>query len=194
MASLARRARIEWICDKVYASCIQPDPSRLANTGAVTPTNSLRHKATKNSLAWAVDLEAGRLFTASIVRDALVRMLTKYELHLPSTVGFTSENWLDSTSKKLQKLLTRARKCTSAAMADDETQPWDIDAWGMDASEARPLVNAALVVSVCQSVDCYVLCGICCGRTPRSNGSSPAAPTLLLIADQANSWSHLSVL
>ena len=143
---MERRAKIEKVSSLVYEYCVAPDPDRVKNTGCITPSSSLRHKATRHALRFAKDLGEGRFFTQALTRDVLRRLITRYEVHLPSTPGFDFEAWVRDQSATLHKLLKRARKSIAtpeesgdeepAAMDEQETQAWNcMDGWGLDPGE-----------------------------------------------------------
>ena len=135
-----RKEKLLKLAGLFYEHLIKPDPERVKDTGALSPTKSLRHKATREAFAFARQLGNGRFFTEAIVRDTLKIMAAtpmKYDLEMPSTPGFSIECWVKEEAAILHKLLKRARRST--AMGDTvETQPWDINSWSahLDPAEA----------------------------------------------------------
>ena len=141
-----RKQKVSKISALLYQHCILPDPNRFAETGSITPTQSLRHKATRECLKWTSAMGHARYFTTRIVKDAVEKMVADYELVLPSTFSGMQSSWLEHQTKILQKLLTRSKK-TVAAMDNCETQAWDCmegldaDAHGLDPEE-DPVVQS----------------------------------------------------
>ena len=146
--AMERKAKIDMVCSLVYEYCVAPDLDRVKKTGCITPSNSLRHRATRHALRFAKDLGEGRFFTEALTRDVLRRLITRYTVELPSTPGFELEAWIRDQSSTLHKLLKRARKSVAvvgiadsedeqcAAMDEQETQAWDcMDGWDVDPTE-----------------------------------------------------------
>ena len=102
---------------------------QIRETGALSPTYSMRHRCTRERVSWATSLD-GRWFTNGLVKSALEHLLkTHDDVVIPDdTPGFTMEQWYTTTADKLALLLQRARRSTaSAAMDTVETQPWDLE-------------------------------------------------------------------
>ena len=138
-----RATRVETLASLLYQHCICQDRAHFEATGTVTPTGSLRHKATRQCLTFAKNL-TGRWYTQKMVKDALDLMIKQNGLSVPEVPGFSMKGWLEEQSKILQPLLSRARRSTikdevshdevaqvdpakPSAMADPdnaETQAW----------------------------------------------------------------------
>ena len=112
---------------------VNPHRERIKVTGSLLPTQSLRHRETREALSWAKDLNLGegRLFTQPLVRDTLADLMEKHSVEVPETPGFVMKSWIEHESFILHKALKRARKSTvtsvsgsAPAMAEDETQAW----------------------------------------------------------------------
>ena len=119
------------IAQAIYDHLILPDPERVARTGSLTETTSLRHRGTRESLLWVKEhfANSGRLFTESMVKAAVTQLVEddRFPFDLPATPGFEISSWIHGQAGSLHALLKRARKSTAAplAMADNtETQPW----------------------------------------------------------------------
>ena len=126
-----RRLKVVKLADLIYQHLVAPDPERVSRSGSLTPTVSLRHKTTRESLQFAKEIGSGRFFTQAMVRDAIQELVDQdgYKLDLPSTPGFEMQKWISSQAASLHSLLKRARKstCTPAMdAANADTQPWDI--------------------------------------------------------------------
>ena len=118
--------RSQELADHLQACTSSPeDQDRIRTTGDILPTQSLRYKELRRKVRWVTQLPGERYFTVKRVRHAIESLLAKNHFNLPGIPGFSQQDWLEDQSKKVAKLLQRARKTTVAAMADDaETQPW----------------------------------------------------------------------
>ena len=142
---MGRSDKIEKLQDLLFEHLIKPDFDRIAATGALTPTRSLRHKNTRSKLSWATALE-GRWFTLNMVKDAVRSLREAGKIVLPDSAGFCNETWMNDECSNLHHLLMRARKGSAGqksdktcknpssagtssvdAMDDAETQPWEAD-------------------------------------------------------------------
>ena len=139
-----RGAKIKVLSDLLFANCVEHHRAHVEARGSLAPTNSLRHRVTRDRLAFAKNLkdESGcRYFTEPLVRDALLHMIRAHEVKLPSTPGFDLDTWARSEAQNLHPLLKRARKlqgdsgANPAAMDDAETQPWSCE---LDPEQDRP--------------------------------------------------------
>ena len=121
-----RSSKVQKISELLYAHLCRDHLEEIRQTGSLLPTKSLRHRVTRERLAWASSLD-GRWFTACVVRDALKDVMKNHsEIELPSLPGFTRDNWIDSTSTSLTTILQRAKKSSvPTAMDNLETQPYE---------------------------------------------------------------------
>ncbi|CAE7820362.1 unnamed protein product [Symbiodinium sp. CCMP2456] len=152
---VTRDEKVRRLTTLLYSNVCLPDYGleRIRTTGALTPTNSLRHRATRKCLEFSRDLD-GRWFTYQMVTDAVNNLLSDYQLEIPTnTPGFSRENWVSQTSTTLLHLLQRSRRTVAGSASNDamdtaETQVLDemedsqvyVDPWSsstpLDASEA----------------------------------------------------------
>ena len=141
-AMLDREAKVQKAAALLYTHCIEPDKERVSRTGSVLPTQSLRHKATRDLLTWTRELAGARCFTHALMRDSLEYIAKAYALELPAVPGFSVRSWAQDEAAVIHPILKRSRKSTARelsepaapdpeAMADDaETQQWscyDVD-------------------------------------------------------------------
>ena len=111
------------------------DKDRIARTGEIFPPTSLRFKELRRKLKWVLELNSDRYFTLKRVTQAIQILLQEKHFSLPVQVpGFNEGEWVENQSKRLTKLLQRARKSIDfGAMDPDnvETQVWqqDCPAW-----------------------------------------------------------------
>ncbi|CAE7171134.1 unnamed protein product [Symbiodinium microadriaticum] len=105
-AEQTRKQKVQKLADLIWKNICQHRLPEIRETGVLTPTNSLRHRATRELLSWANQL-SGRWFTTGMVSEALqIIVETQKNFAVParrSTVGSTQPG----------------------AMDDGETQPWD---------------------------------------------------------------------
>ena len=136
VAEQTRKQKVERLAELIWEKVCQPRLPEIRDTGVLTPTNSLRHRATRELLSWASQLGSGRWFTTGMVKAALVKIVDSHALEVPETTpGFSWESWYTTTSDSLSTLLSKARRSTvgsapksdDEAMDDGETQPWELD-------------------------------------------------------------------
>ena len=115
-----RKAKVDKLSSLLYNHLIKDHVKEIETTGALVPTKSLRHRVTRERLAWASGLEGGRWFTGSLVRDSLRHCMKTHakEVELPALPGFCQESWLETTSATLTHILQRAKKAPLLP------QPW----------------------------------------------------------------------
>ena len=107
-----------------YSHLCKPEHlQQIKETGALTPTYSMRHRCTRERVSWATSLD-GRWFTNGLVKSALQHLLkTHADVVIPAdTPGFCMEQWLITSAEKLAQLLKRARRSTAAAAAMDDLE------------------------------------------------------------------------
>ena len=128
------RTRSSVLAGHLFTSCCssEEDRQRIAATGQLVPSGSLRYKTVRAKLAWVKHLPAQRFFTEKCVQQALDELVASHDLALPSIPGFCPESWVRQQTKSVTRILQRARKST-VPMADPslaETQVWDCqDRW-----------------------------------------------------------------
>ena len=110
---------------------------RIQRTGSLSPTKSLRHKATRElfGFAWKLD---GRWFTAAMVRDALRQLLKEKRFSLPDVPGCSESTWLNDEAQTLQKLLMRAKKSRAAPEPSDLVDSDGAESMNPDEAETLP--------------------------------------------------------
>ena len=130
-----RREKVETLAKLLREHVINPQIDKIRTTGTVCPSNSLRHKSTRDLFAWCAKLE-GRWFTAAMVTDALRQAMSAGDIQLPQTPRFSMQTWIAGEASILHKLCLRGRKSMEgdkavSAMAPNpdemETQAWDLD-------------------------------------------------------------------
>lgn len=148
-AALSRKLKVEKLATLIWDNLCSSYLSEIRYTGALVPTNSLRHRSTRERLQWASKLSigAGRWFTDGMIKDALAKLLVDPGFELPDTPGFSKDTWLSSTSSSLSKLLSRARRTTVSAMDCDETQPWG--PFTLDPTEDRVYMLGSKRIEIC---------------------------------------------
>ena len=89
----SRGEKIKTLSGLLFAHCVQDHRAQVEARGSLSPTNSLRHKVTRDRLGFARELTGDngcRYFTESLVRDALLEMVRVYQAKLPNTPPRTS--------------------------------------------------------------------------------------------------------
>ena len=120
-----RAEKVATMATLIFEHLIEPRREEIKKTGALTPTQSLRHRSTRTAMQWARNLDASRWFTAAMCGEALEKVLKTHQVDLPSVPGFDQKQWCAQEAKILHKLCKRARKSTAMADPDNaETQPW----------------------------------------------------------------------
>ena len=133
-AMVSRDQKVETLAKLLREHVINPQIDKDRTSGSVCPSNSLRHRNTRDLFAWCSKLE-GRWFTSSMVTDTLRKVMSTGEIQLPQTPGFSLQTWIAGEASILHKLCVRGRKsvegkATSAMAANPdelETQAWDLD-------------------------------------------------------------------
>ena len=123
------RSRSKALAGHLYEACCstEEDRARIASTGQLVPSGSLKFKAVRSRLLWVKDLPAGRFFTKRRVYDAIVQIFLEHDIQLPSVPGFSQAKWLDEQASSLTKILQRARKSTAMDPSLADTQAWDCE-------------------------------------------------------------------
>ena len=137
-----RKEKVQKLSKLIYENCVASSLQRFQETGSVTPTTSLRHKATRKALEFASDLaqDNTRWFTVPLVKDALQMMITSHPAaaQVPKTPGFSTEAWLQQQAKVLAKLLSRARRSTAKLNLADCPSPSQCEGEGDGAMPKAP--------------------------------------------------------
>ena len=105
-----RSKKVENLAEMFYSHLCKPEHlQQIKETGALTPTYSMRHRCTRERVSWATSLD-GRWFTNGLVKSALQHLLkTHADVVIPAdTPGFCMEQWLITSAEKLAQLLKRA--------------------------------------------------------------------------------------
>ena len=123
------RSRSKALAGHLYEACCstEEDRARIASTGQLVPSGSLKFKAVRSRLSWVKDLSAGRFFTKRRVHEAIVDLFLEHDIQLPSVPGFSQAKWLEEQSTSLTKVLQRARRSTAMDPSLAETQAWDFE-------------------------------------------------------------------
>ena len=95
---MSRDDKVRELAQRLYVNVCEGDLERIRTTGALTPTNNLRHRATRQKLQFTRDLD-GRWFTYQMVSDAVRYILSDFQLEIPSTTPGFQYRELDSTDK-----------------------------------------------------------------------------------------------
>ena len=129
---LTRDQRVAELARLLYVNVCEPDLERIAKTGSITPTNSLRHASTRRCFCFVRDeIDSGRWFTHQMVTEAIQKLVNDYNLQIPTTCpGFSLGKWISEEATKLLHLLKRSRKSVAgtvnqSAMDTMETQVLD---------------------------------------------------------------------
>ena len=99
---LTRDQRVAELARLLYVNIVEGDRDRIAKTGSITATSSLRHRATRNSLRFVRDqMDSGRWFTIQMVKEAIKKLVRNYNLQLPTSApGFSMEKWETEAAEK----------------------------------------------------------------------------------------------
>ena len=147
-----RRSKVTKLAQLVCDHLCRDHLGEIRQTGSLLPTKSLRHRVTRERLAFARSLD-GRWFTTCMVRDAVKEVIQGHEeieLFLP---GFSREQWIDSTATSLTAILQRAKKSSMSTSAMDqlETQPYEF----LDIDPAEDLLQCSIMIkSILHSSGC----------------------------------------
>ncbi|CAE7448825.1 unnamed protein product, partial [Symbiodinium necroappetens] len=118
----SRGEKVAYLADKLYNSLVEGDQNRIALTGMLSPTNSLRHRSTRACFSWVQNEFLGeRMFTHAMIRDAIAKMALDKTLFLvvPQTPGVSEKAWIEDQAKAVHALLKKARKSTVQHPEDD---------------------------------------------------------------------------
>ena len=132
--TLTRDQKVERLAELLHENLVEGQMDRIRQSGALTPTNSLRHRRTRECMKFVHGLDEGRWFTHHMVRDAVVLLLKKHPLELPSIPGHSEQKWITETVSVLLNLLQRAKKTKPGvddAMDNAETQLLDENEEGL---------------------------------------------------------------
>eukprot|EP00439_Symbiodinium_sp_Y106_P006158 s7870_g1.t1 len=120
MAGSLRGEKVAYLAEKLYNNLVDGDQNRLALSGVLSPTNSLRHKNTRDRFSWVQHEFSGeRLFTQAMIRDAIAKMALDKSIFLivPQTPGFSEKAWIEDQAKAIHALLKKV-----AEAIDDHLQ------------------------------------------------------------------------
>ena len=120
--ALSRATKVADLAKHIYEHVICPQEETIATTGALTPSRSLRHRATRDLLRWAASLPQGRWFTQGMVKAALDKISKEQDLRLPEVPGFSMPNWVAGEATELHKLLKRAKKLAPELPPESEEE------------------------------------------------------------------------
>ena len=135
-AMTERSGKIDKVTSLLDQHLVQGNEDRIETTGSLLPTRSLQRKSTREALTWVRDFkeDGTRFFTQPLIRDSLLQLAEKHNLALPQIPGSDLNSWASEEAKVLPPLLLKARRSTikassnpSAAMDNEETQPWQVD-------------------------------------------------------------------
>ena len=122
----SRGEKVAYLADKLYNSLVEGDQNRIALTGMLSPTNSLRHRSTRACFSWVQNEFLGeRMFTHAMIRDAIAKMALDKTLFLvvPQTPGFSEKAWIEDQAKAVHALLKKVaglELICSGLLAHDE--------------------------------------------------------------------------
>ena len=122
------RCRSKALADLLFQSCCSTpeDLERIAKTGHLLPSGSLKFKAVRERLAWAKTLPQERYFTRKRVRQALEQLMLANDVSLPCIPGFSQEAWLQQQTLALTRTLQLARKSTAMDPSLADTQAYEV--------------------------------------------------------------------
>ena len=124
------RSRSSTLAEHLFHSCCntEEDRCRVAKTGQLVPSGSLKFKAVRAKLGWVKLLPPSeRFFTQKRVAQALRDLLLYRDIELPSVPGFSQSMWVQQQAKCLTKTLQRARKSVAMDPSCAETQAWTME-------------------------------------------------------------------
>ena len=136
-----RDEKVRRLAELLHENLVEGQMDRIRQSGALTPTNGLRHRRTRECLKFVHGLDGGRWFTHGMVRDAVVLLMKAHPLELPSIPGYSEKTWVNQTVDVLLNLLQRSKKNSKAvsgpgastddAMDNAETQILDENEEGL---------------------------------------------------------------
>ena len=138
-------AKASFIAENLYKSCVLDDGGkRLRDTGAISPSSTLKSVAGRKAFAWASRVKhSSRFYTLAACRLA-VRMLLKYpNVKIPIVGTDSMDTWAESQGKLVMYLCKRARKNSGSTnrLARKTTMDWEetlpMEAWGISNHRAR---------------------------------------------------------
>ena len=110
MAGSLRGEKVAYLAEKLYNNLVDGDQNRIALSGVLSPTNSLRHKNTRERFSRVQHEFSGeRLFTQAMIRDAIAKMALDKSIFLvvPQTPGFSEKTWIEDQAKAIHALLKK---------------------------------------------------------------------------------------
>ena len=140
-----RPVLVDKLATAIYDGYIESDDGEwLRKTGQILKHRHLRNaqnrKVCNNILDIAANFEKvnlKRLWTVSLFRSCLIRLLEQKQLEIPLTPTFDTKSWIKDQSDKLHHLVRRAAKnrwqeerwliLHRKAMDTADTQQWDED-------------------------------------------------------------------
>ena len=147
--ALQHAARVEALSQKMFEAFIQQDEGeRLAKTGKLLRSNTLRTKTTRSAMATVLEARnngsdpgengpSNRFWSKAVVKHALEKMFQDHNLEVPMLPGFDWGTWIKEQASLVQNLCKRAsrnerglKKIVKGPGADhmDEMQTleWDV--------------------------------------------------------------------
>ena len=118
------------LAEHLFEACCntEEDRLRIAKTGQLVPSGSLKFKAVRAKLGWVKLLPPSeRFFTQKRVVQALKDLVLYREIELPQVPGFSSSMWVMQQAKCLTRTLQRARKSVAMDPSCAETQAWTME-------------------------------------------------------------------
>lgn len=131
-------AKATFIAESLYKSCVVGDGGkRLRDTGAISPSTTLKSVAGRNAFAWASKVKtSSRFYTLAACRLAM-QMLLKYpNVKIPIVGSDSLDLWVETQGKVVMHLCKRARKNSGSSqrLARKKSMDWDetlpMEAWG----------------------------------------------------------------
>ena len=105
-------SRANYIAESLYQTCVWPDKGvRLRETGAISPSSTLKNVKTRKAFEWAGTVQHNKkFFTRAACRMAVSRLLSMPDVQIPSVQGLTREIWEEQQTKVVAHLCRRSRK------------------------------------------------------------------------------------
>ena len=131
-------AKATFMAESLYKSCVVGDGGkRLRDTGAISPSTTLKSVAGRNAFAWASKVKtSSRFYTLAACRLAM-QMLLKYpNVKIPIVGSDSLDLWVETQGKVVMHLCKRARKNSGSSqrLARKKSMDWDetlpMEAWG----------------------------------------------------------------
>ena len=148
--ALQHASRVEALSQKMFEAFVQQDGGeRLAKTGKLVRSNTLRTKTTRSAMATVLEARNNgadhgehdpskfRFWSKSVVKHALEKMFQDHHLEVPMLPGFDWGTWIKEQASLVQSLCKKASRNERglqkivkgpgpARMDEMQTLEWDV--------------------------------------------------------------------